>query len=184
MDPGYCVIIPSVKRAGTLHETVLSVLRQNALPELIILAATGEEDTLPETRRLPLCEVFLSPPGLARQLNAAIERIPAALRMVTILDDDVELSDDYCAKALALLDKRDDILLFDGLVLKNGNVTRNEARELINKSSADEVFTETSLSHGCNMNIRRRVFECVRLTQNWSQMRCTAIWISHVASRN
>ena len=38
--------------------------------------------------------------------------------MVAIFDDDVELSEDYCSKALAQFAKRDDILLFDGLVLK------------------------------------------------------------------
>ena len=162
MDSGYCVVIPSTKRAGTLHKTVLSVLRQNVLPERIILAVTGEEDTLPETRGLPLCDVFLSPAGWACQLNAAVDRIPSGLRMVAIFDDDVELSEDYCSKALAQFAKRDDILLFDGLVLKNGNVTRNEAKELINASFADELFTETSLSHGCNMNIRRSVLDRVR----------------------
>jgi hypothetical protein len=162
MDGKYCVIIPSLRRATVLHDTVLSVLRQNVLPERILLAVTSQEDTLPETRELPLCDVFCSPPGWVSQLNAAVDRLPSALEMVTIVDDDVELSEDYCSNALSLFRTRKDIVLFDGLVLQDGDVTRERAKKLIGESVPNDFFAETRSSYGCNMNIRPSLFDHIR----------------------
>ena len=45
-DDTVAVIISSVNRPQTLHETLLSLLRQRRLPGQIILSVTGEGDVL------------------------------------------------------------------------------------------------------------------------------------------
>jgi len=46
-DDTLAVIIPSVNRPATLHETLLSVLRQRRLPGQIILSVPHDDDVLP-----------------------------------------------------------------------------------------------------------------------------------------
>jgi len=162
MESKYFVIIPSLRRAESLHETVLSVLRQYPLPERIILTVTSEADTLPETRELPICDVIYSKPGLTGQLNAAIDKLPENIDMVTVLDDDVELSADYCSNAFCIFSEKQDVVLFDGNVLRDGGISRQEARLILEQSVEDRMFILRRGSYGCNMNVRRSLFNHLR----------------------
>jgi GT2 family glycosyltransferase len=77
---------------------------------------------------------------------------------VTFLDDDVELAPDYLVKVRTFLASHPEVVLVNGRLLKNGNVTRAEAIAIIDKASSqspDESFKHQEGAYGCNMTMRR-----------------------------
>ena len=65
----------------------------------------------------------------AHKRNLALSHLKG--KYVFFLDDDVELHPAYLSEATALLDDFPAIVGFSGKLLKDGNITRAEAKELI-----------------------------------------------------
>ena len=68
---GLTVIIPSLRRPHTLHETVASLLRQTAPPEEIILVVPDLTHVDAATLAAPRVRAIPSPVGACHQRNAS-----------------------------------------------------------------------------------------------------------------
>jgi GT2 family glycosyltransferase len=155
-DDTVAVIISSVNRPQTLHETLLSLLRQRRLPGQIILSVTGEGDVLPETRALPGVSVIHCGLGLTRQRNGAIDALAPAIELVSFIDDDVELHDDYLERVVNVFREQPEVVLVDGRVLADGrDIPRASAREIVTAPRAAESRPVRAIGpelvYGCNM---------------------------------
>jgi GT2 family glycosyltransferase len=202
-DGSLAVIIPSLARPATLHETLLSVLRQSRRAGQIIVSVPGEEHVLPESLGLPGVTLVLAEIGSARQRNRAIAALRSEAEIVAFLDDDVELHEDYLAQVGRLFDQHPDAMLIDGKVLAEGRgMLRAEAQEIIagaGKAQPRAAAIGPEQAYGCNMTVRRRAlasvrfderlplygymedrdfaFECARLGRI---LRCESAWVVHL----
>ena len=98
----------------------------------------------------------------AHKRNLAVSHVKG--KYVLFLDDDIELHPAYLSEATALLDDFPAIVGFSGKLLKDGNVTRAEAKELIQRWEHQEhwrgrlrVENRSTQFHGSNLIIRRSV---------------------------
>src|SRR5258708_13929560 len=164
------VIIPSVNRPGTLHETLLSVLRQRRLPGQIILSVPDEDDVLPETRALSGVSVIHCGLGLTRQRNGAIDALAPAIELVAFLDDDIELHEAYLERIARVFLEQPEGVLVDGQVLADGpDISRARARDVVAAAGAAESRRVRAigpdLASGCNMTVRRSVLAGARVDE-------------------
>ena len=168
-DEAIAVIISSVNRPATLHETLLSVLRQRRLPGQIIVSVTSDDDVLRETRALPGVAVIHCALGLTRQRNGAIDALAPAIELVAFVDDDVELHEGYLERMARVFRDQPEVVLADGRVLADGHdIARERAREIV--AGTDESAGSTreigaALVYGCNMMARRRVLARIRFDE-------------------
>lgn len=159
-------IIASTKRAEILDETIRSLQRQSFLPKKIIISVIREEDVLASTRQRPDVIVIQGEAGLPRQLNRALKELTEDCEGVAIFDDDVELAEDYLEEADHFFHVHRDIPAFDGKVLKDGDVTRKAAGEILQSAERSRDAHIHRALYGCNMMIRRRVFEKIKFDEN------------------
>src|SRR6185437_10663746 len=130
-DDALGVIIPSLGRPATLHETLLSVLRQSRQPGQIIVSVPDDSHLAPESRQLAITFVR-SETGLCRQRNRAIEALQPGIERVTFLDDDVELHAEYFEQMARLFAAHSEVVLADGKVLLDArDMSRAEAEAII-----------------------------------------------------
>jgi len=160
------VVIVSKGRAAVLSETLASLSRQTLKPDRIVLVVPGAAD-LPEHFWNDNVQTVVGPLGASLQRNEGIKVIPLSVGYVAFFDDDMELKDDYLARAVAFLEANPTVVGLSGAVLGNGNVTRGEGRRRIAayqppRDSRDHFQSagKGHTLHGCNMVIRRGVLEC------------------------
>lgn len=161
MDFVYAIIC-SVGRAQVLHETVLSVLRQEKSFDKVLLCVVKEDDVLQETRMLTGVEVLISPrKGLCAQRNYAIESLSDRIdrSLVCFFDDDVELERRFFSDVSRFMRSAEDVVAFSCKVIADGGIDRRSARVEMEMSRADESdsFRNTGkhwILYGCNMVIR------------------------------
>jgi len=170
LDDTVAVIIPSVNRTRTLHETLLSVLRQRRLPGQIILSVPDEDDVLPETRALSGVSVIHCGLGLTRQRNGAVDALAPAIKLVAFIDDDVELHEAYLEHVARVFQEQPEVVLVDGRVLADGrDISRARAREIVAAAGAAESRRVRAigpdLAYGCNMTVRRSVLAGARFDE-------------------
>ena len=169
-DDTVAVVIPSVGRPSTLHETLLSVLRQHHLPGQIIVSVPTEGDVLPQTRALPGVSVIHCGLGSSRQRNGAIEALAPGIGLVAFLDDDVELHDRYLERVVRVFQEQPGVVLVDGRVLADGrDIPRARAIEIVAGTDAAESRQTREIGpdlvYGCNMTARRSVLAGVRFDE-------------------
>jgi GT2 family glycosyltransferase len=151
----HVVIIASTRRPEVLAETIDSVLAGTVQPVLVILATPDEADVSPRTLELPVVHHVRARRGLCHQLNDAVAALPAQTSMVTIFDDDVEVAPDYLERARAFLAEHPEVCVFDGQVVRDGQVTRQEAKDLLRQPTPDDrSFHPTVHIYGCNFTSR------------------------------
>jgi glycosyltransferase involved in cell wall biosynthesis len=141
---GLTVIIPSLGRPHTLHDTVASLLRQTAPPEEIILVVPDLAHVDAATLAAPRVRAIPSPMGICHQRNAGIRARNRAHPFVAFFDDDVELHPRYLEAARAALRADQDAVLLTGLVLRDGAKTGGigRAAALAAIAAADPIATE------------------------------------------
>jgi GT2 family glycosyltransferase len=169
-DDTLAVIIASVGRPLTLHETLLSVLRQRLRPGQVVLSVSADEDVRPETRGLPGVSIVRGSLGLTRQRNGAIDALAPAIELVAFIDDDVELHDRYLERVVRVFRERPDVALVDGCVVADGrDIPRARSREIVasTEAAAGPAIREIGpeLIYGCNMNVRRSVLAKARFDE-------------------
>lgn len=170
-DDTLAVVISSVGRPSTLHETLLSVLRQRRLPGQIIISVPADDDVRPETHALPGVSVIHSGLGLTRQRNRAIDALASAIDLVAFVDDDVELHEHYLERVTRVFQERPGVVLVDGRVLADGrDIPRARSREIVAGTDAAESHQEVreigpDLVYGCNMTVRRSVLARARFDE-------------------
>src|SRR5262249_2597311 len=89
------IVIASMGRPQTVHETVAALQRQTLPPVAILISACEAADFLEETAALPLVRVILGPRGLTKQRNSGLAELPSEAEFALFLDDDVELAANY-----------------------------------------------------------------------------------------
>lgn len=168
-DDALGVIIPSLGRPVTLHETILCVLRQRRTPVQIIVSVPDETHLAPQSRDLPITLVR-SETGLCRQRNRAIEALRPAIERVTFLDDDVELHQDYFEHMARSFASHPEIILADGNVLADARgMSRADAEAIIAKARTpdDTVVAPIGpqVAYGCNLTVRRNALTTLRFDE-------------------
>jgi GT2 family glycosyltransferase len=145
-----------------LTDTIHSLLAQSAPPQKIIAVASegaNVERCIQENHKVTL---LFDAGSSAHKRNLALPHVNG--KYVFFLDDDIELHRAYLSEATALLDDFPAIVGFSGKLLKDGNVTRAEAKELISRWRHQEhwrgrlgVENRSAQFLGSNLIIRRSV---------------------------
>jgi GT2 family glycosyltransferase len=169
----FAVVIASKGRPEILAATVESLQSQTVPVGHVFCAVTSQDDIQPQTAARPEVTTLYSAVGSTRQRNAAIDRAVDRFEIIIFLDDDMQLAPNYIEAALEFLKDHQGIVAFSGHLLKNGDVTRDEARQLID--SYRDVPTDYRplfrcrgfwTMHGCNMVARSRVLKYERFDEN------------------
>jgi len=153
------VIIPTSQRPLELTATISSVLSQSAPPRQIIAIANEVSDVESCIQEHPKITLLFDTGSSARKRNLAVPY--AEGKYIFFADDDIELHRAYLAEATALLDDFPAIVAFSGKLLKDGDVSREAARELIRtwqeqEHSRGRLFVDKRFPqlHGCNLIMR------------------------------
>jgi Glycosyl transferase family 2 len=134
----HAVVIASTRRPDVLAETVDSILSGIVLPSLILISVPDEQDVAPRTAALPVVKVILARRGLCHQINDAVKALPPEIKLVTLFDDDVEVARDYLERVAGFLAEHPEVVVCDGLVVRDGGITRQEAMDLLRQPAPDD----------------------------------------------
>jgi GT2 family glycosyltransferase len=155
-------VIPTANRPAELTDTIHSLSAQSTPPRNIIVVASEGADVERSIQENPNVTLLFDAGSLTHKRNLALSHVQG--KYVFFLDDDIELHPAYLSEATALLDDFPAIVGFSGMLLRDGNVTRAEAKELIHGWRHQEhwrgrlrVETRSTQFHGCNLIIRRSV---------------------------
>ncbi|MEI6643561.1 MAG: glycosyltransferase family A protein [Novosphingobium sp.] len=154
------ICIATVGRPALLRQTVDLIATQTRQPDGVIIVAPGEVDfgTAGES---PVCpQLALSPRGLCRQRNHALDLLEGRCDVVLFLDDDFVMAPDYLAaiEGIFLADPAivgiTGNLVADGV--RRGGFTIEQALALIARDAAglDPALTARTALYGCNMALR------------------------------
>ena len=167
----FAVVIASKGRPKILAETLESVFRLEGEPKVVVVTP-GAADLCDGFSSEPGLRTIVGPDGATVQRNAGIATLNLdELDAVAFFDDDVEVHPDYLMRLGALLDARPDIVGGSGHTLRDGDISREEARSEVSRwqpSGADHFRTEGKhwVLYGCNMFIRASALKDVRFDEN------------------
>jgi GT2 family glycosyltransferase len=166
------VVIASKGRPDFVTETIENLQRQTLKPKEIIVVVPSAED-LPDPQWGDDVKYIIGPLGLTAQRNKGIEAIPTTVKYVGCFDDDFELKPDYLEQAVAFMNANVAVVGISGRILKDGGVSREEAKRLIADYKPEEnlrgMFFSRGKHHilyGCNMIIRRAVLTYETFDEN------------------
>ncbi len=164
------IVISSLGRPHTLHETVAALARQTTSPCAIVVSLCDAESLLEETVRLALVRKIYGAKGLTRQRNNALPEIPTEAEYVLFLDDDVELAANYLESMERLLDGEPNVVLASGVSAMDGlrrarALTREEAVEAVRRHRCENKIEAAEGAYGCNMFVRRSLLETFRFDE-------------------
>jgi GT2 family glycosyltransferase len=166
------VVIASKDRPDFVRETIEGLQRQTLKPREIIVVVPSIED-LPPKQWGDDVQYILGPVGLTAQRNKGISSIPITVPYVGYFDDDFELKPDYLEKAVAFMNANLGVVGISGLILKDGGVTREQAKRMIAsykpEGNGRSMFFSQGKHHllyGCNMIIRRAVLNFEKFDEN------------------
>ncbi|MDL5047217.1 glycosyltransferase [Oscillatoria amoena NRMC-F 0135] len=164
-SPRLAVIICSKGRPHILAETLASVMRQEVLPDEIILSVTSQDD-LPADLS-PEIRIVTGEAGLPRQLNRALDALDSAVEFILFLDDDVELDTAYLREGIRILQGEPGYAGIHGWVLRDEQTTREDARNLLSVQEETPVLRPHPCRrlYGCNMLVRRAALEGFRFDE-------------------
>lgn len=166
------VAIVSKGRPEVLADTIDSVLGQTLLPRQVIVVVPTAED-LPKKTWDEAVQLIVGPCGIAAQRNKALEVIPTSIDYVAFFDDDFELKADYLEQAALFLEICPTTIALSGLLLADGRVSREKARQLLvqhaHRDNVRGLFHskgDLHSLHGCNMVIRRAFLDYEKFDEN------------------
>jgi glycosyltransferase involved in cell wall biosynthesis len=158
------VIIATSKRPGVLTDTVNSLLSQTLPARKIIVIANEAADVETCIRDNPKVTVLFDGGSLTHKRNLSLPYVEG--KYVFFVDDDIELHPSYISEAVLLLEDFPGIVGLSGKVLKDGRVTREEAKDLIRTTPEARhwkgqfrVRGRFKQLYGCNMVLRRSIIE-------------------------
>ena len=169
--PRFAVVIASKGRPEVLRETLGSVLAIRGEPQIVIVVPDAA-DLCGEISAEPRIRTIVGPSGATVQRNAGIAALDLdALELVVFFDDDVEVHPEYLTRLGALLDAHPDIVGGSGHALRDGDISREEARAEVSRwQPSGEDFFRTEGKHwvlyGCNMFMRASALKEVRFDEN------------------
>jgi GT2 family glycosyltransferase len=159
------VAIASKGRPDILDETLESLTRQTLRPRKIVIVVPSAED-LPRKQWGDGFEYIVGPHGSSVQRNKSLAAISTDVDYVAFFDDDCEFKPDFLEQAVRFMEANRGVAACSGLMLADGNITREEATRLIAAHQPPGDFLGRFVSsgrdhllHGCNMIIRRALLE-------------------------
>ena len=171
------VVLCSYSRPSVLDETVLSVLRQTLLPEVILIVTPSREHVLAQTLDRDRVRFVESRRGLPIQRNTAIDNLPET-DLIAFLDDDMELCPSYLESMHQLFERDPKIIVASGKLLADGGrgaaVSRSEAQALCDLAEAlpesvlPPVTKPLDYGYGCNMIVRAEIAKQNRFDEKLS----------------
>lgn len=162
------VVIPTKGRAQVLAGTLESIARQTLAPDQVIVSATCVADvpaTRPAIRNL---QAIFGLAGLTLQRNAARSRLHSDVKLVFLLDDDLELAEDYLEQMADVFQTHPEVALAGGTLLANGDITRVDAERLLARTPVQcpANLEPARALYGCNMVVRAEIFRAVPFDEN------------------
>ena len=166
------VVIASKGRPDCVRETIECLRRQTLKPREILVVVPSAED-VPENQWGNEVRYLVGPLGLTTQRNRGIETVSPVAKYVGCFDDDFELKDDYLEQAVTFLEGNIQVVGMSGRILKDGGVSRDEAKKLIANYKPEGIprgmFYSRGSHHilyGCNMVIRRHLLTYEKFDEN------------------
>jgi GT2 family glycosyltransferase len=137
-DASEAVVICTRNRPEELEETLDSIAAHPPSTNLL-LAVMDASDAAPQARIQSVVENFdvlpsvhwsyTDPPSLARQRNAALDRLPTSVEVMHFIDDDVTVHPGYFEALSAVLRTEPDVGGVGGLVLEPSKDTPSARNE-------------------------------------------------------
>jgi GT2 family glycosyltransferase len=153
------IIIATKNRPKILAETLRSIDRQIRRGDHVYVSVSCLEDA----RDGDLAQgvnVLVGPPGGSAQRNTAIRQVPLDVEYIAFFDDDVELHPSYLEHAVSFLEKNPDVVAISGIMIADGNISREAARALLEQDMtwmSDPSLRDRGPHHilyACNAVIR------------------------------
>jgi GT2 family glycosyltransferase len=153
----HAVVIPSTRRPDVVAAT-LSALRTQTRPADVIVVCVASADDVPRDFAAAGVRVVYSELGSSVQRNAAVASLPGTPELVTFMDDDAVLADDYFENMRQYMDREPEVVLMTGLVIadgiQKGEIDRDAAVQMLGGSHDTDTVRDTRSAYGCNMTAR------------------------------
>jgi GT2 family glycosyltransferase len=127
------IIIATKDRSEILAETVQSIRRQTR-PAHIYVSVSSLKHALAGDDAAGVT-IFVGPPGGSAQRNTAIRQVPLDVQYMAFFDDDMELHPSYLQNAINFLEKNSDVVAISGMLLADGDISREAARALVERDT-------------------------------------------------
>jgi GT2 family glycosyltransferase len=153
------IIIATKGRPQVLRETLESVRRQTLAAAHIYVSVTSLED-VPADISVEGVDILVGPPGGSAQRNTAIRQVPSDVAYVAFFDDDMQLHPTYLENAVSFLEKNADVVAISGIMLADGNISRQAALALLERDTnwmRDSSLRDNGPHHilyACNAVVR------------------------------
>jgi GT2 family glycosyltransferase len=150
-------------RPDVLKSTLLSLQHQSRMPDLVLISCTGISDVGDIQNHFPDVHILISEPGLTRQRNTILDRLPD-VDLIIFMDDDFYLHSEYLKVMENVFMANPDVVVATGTVLGDG--IHGTA---LTPSDADLLFASRNLeqaplalypvfnAYGCNMLFRMEI---------------------------
>jgi GT2 family glycosyltransferase len=153
------IIIATKDRPEILEETLQSIRRQTWPAAHVYVSVSSLEDAPPGNSTEGVI-VLIGPPGGSAQRNTAIRQVPLDVQYMAFFDDDIELHPSYLENAVGFLEKNYDVVAISGMMIADGNISREAARALLEQDATwmnDPSLRDAGCHHilyGCNAVVR------------------------------
>jgi GT2 family glycosyltransferase len=136
------IIIATKDRPEILAETLQSV-RQQTWPAAHVYVSVSSLKDAPLRHSVEEITILIGSPGGSVQRNTAIRQVPPDVGYIAFFDDDMEIHPSYLENAVSFLENNPDMVAVSGILLADGNISREAARALLQQ---DRTWTaEASL---------------------------------------
>jgi GT2 family glycosyltransferase len=129
-DIKIAIVIATKDRPAILGKTLESIKRQRRPAEHVFVSVSSLKDAPAENDGVT---VLVGPAGGSAQRNTAIRQVPLDVKYIAFFDDDVELHPSYLEQAVDYLEKNADVVALSGMMIADGNITREEAAALLDQ---------------------------------------------------
>lgn len=129
------IIVATKGRPNILAETLRSLKRQTRRAACVYVSASSAADAPPADDATERVIVLVGSPGGSIQRNAAIRQVPPGVGYIAFFDDDVEIHPSYLENAVSFLEKNPDVVAISGIMLADGNISREAARTLLEQDT-------------------------------------------------
>jgi GT2 family glycosyltransferase len=154
-----CIIIATKGRPQVLAETLQSIRRQTR-PAAHIYVSVSSLNDAPADNSAEGVSVVVGPSGGSAQRNTAIRQVPVNVRYIAFFDDDMEIHPSYLENAVSFLEKNPDVVAISGIMLADGNISREAAHALLQQDTtwtSDSSLRDRGRHHvlyACNAVVR------------------------------
>jgi Glycosyl transferase family 2 len=152
-----CVGIATRGRSKLVAAIVERLERQTLRAGVVIVSGGHGEDVADLPAR-PGLEVVVVVPGLARQRNSILRRVPKDAEFVVFFDDDFVAHADWIAEVVAAFDADASIACITGNVVADGitgaGIAFEDACAIADSSASGGLAVEDYSPYGCNMAFR------------------------------